>query len=112
MPLGLTAAASGTRVEASWTAPADPTPGSGLAGFATRVSTSSTWTCDGMKDLEADVLALSEEVATGSWFVHLCALDGAGNRSPVASAGPVEVGIGPSVTAVDTVAGTGDGGPI
>ena len=61
--------------------------------------------------VEEDVLAAtSAALADGEHHFHLCAVDNAGNWSPVASIGPFVIDTaGAAVVAIGTVADTGDG---
>ena len=64
-----------------------------------------------MEDVEEDVLSTtSAALADGEHYFHLCAVDNAGNWSPVASIGPFVIDTaGAAVVAIGTVADTGDG---
>ena len=93
-------------VKTSWQAAADQL--SGVAGYAWTFSPAATWDCDGSIDSSGDI-ALSPTLGAGSWYFHLCAIDRAGNRSGVASAGPFVIDLTPpTLSAFDTVADTGD----
>jgi len=104
-PIGVPTAV--VTVDVTWTAAADAT--SGVAGYGLEFSTSPSWSCDQVQDTTATSSA-SEPLADGSWYVHVCAVDLAGNWGEVASAGPLVVDASPPVvTLVHSVADTGDG---
>lgn len=85
---------------------------SGVDGYSFFFDESSTGVCDQVKEIEETDprVATSPSLADGTWYFHLCTRDNAGNWSGLATAGPyiVEV-MAPRVTAVGTVADTGDG---
>ncbi|BDG59323.1 sigma-70 family RNA polymerase sigma factor [Caldinitratiruptor microaerophilus] len=75
-------------VTVTWQAPGDPPPASGLAGYASR------WDNPG-EALPGEVnlgpgatRAVSPPLRPGRWYFLIQAVDRAGNRSPVARAGP------------------------
>ncbi len=72
-------------VEVRWTASTDD--GSGIAGYAWSFSGSSMDGCDEVVD-GAATLAISPVLADGTWWFHVCAVDGGGNPSAAASLGP------------------------
>lgn len=84
---------------------------SGVDGFSYAFTASATPVCDQVKSLEEDVNTVtSTALLDGSWWFHLCTVDIAGNWSAPAVRGPYVVEtLPPSVTAVATVADTGDG---
>ncbi len=111
-PGDLALAVSGDNVlELSWSAPADPALASGIDGYGYAVDESADWACDFVKRLEEDAVSLSVPVPSGDWYVHLCAVDAAGNWGPVANLGPLAVNDAnpPRVTRINTVAGAADG---
>jgi CSLREA domain-containing protein len=74
-------------VDMAWGAATDS--GSGIDGYGWEISANSTWTCDQVKDLEESATSFTTpDLADGIWYVHLCAVDNAGNWGPVVSAGP------------------------
>lgn len=74
-------------VTMSWTPGSDAL--SGLDGYAYELSPASAPACSRSKNLEEGVTGLvSEPLADGTWWFHLCAVDVAGNWSPAVTAGP------------------------
>ncbi len=98
-------------VEVEWQAAIDQAGLSGIDGYGFFFSTGEDDDCDGVKDGEEDVLSTtSATLADGEHYFHLCAVDNAGNWSPVASIGPFVIDTaGAAVVAIGTVADTGDG---
>ncbi len=98
-------------VEVDWQAAIDQAGLSGIDGYGFFFSTGEDDDCDGEIDVEEDVLqATSDALADGEHHFHLCAVDNAGNWSPVASIGPFVIDTaGAAVVAIGTVADTGDG---
>ncbi|MEO7975331.1 MAG: hypothetical protein ABIU84_17260, partial [Thermoanaerobaculia bacterium] len=98
-------------VEVDWQAAIDQAGLSGVDGYGYFFSTGEDDDCDGVQDVEEDVLqATSAALADGEHYFHLCAADNAGNWSPVAAIGPFVVDTaGAAVVAIGTVADTGDG---
>ncbi len=62
--------------------------------------------CDQVRDLDAGTTQVtSEPLADGAWYGHVCAVDQAGNWSPVTTAGPYLIDTAaPTVERVTTVA--------
>jgi len=74
-------------VDAVWSPAVDNL--SGVDGYGLAWTWDLAWTCDRVKDLEEDVTsATSPRLPIGAWYVHVCAVDQAGNWSVAASAGP------------------------
>jgi hypothetical protein len=98
-------------VDVEWQAALDQAGLSGIDGYGFFFSAGEDDDCDGVKDVEEDVLTTtSAALADGEHFFHLCAVDNAGNWSPVASIGPFVIDTaGAAVVAIGTVADTGDG---
>jgi hypothetical protein len=62
---------------------------SGIDGYGTEVSEAASWTCDHIKDLEEDEnFMTTAPLPQGDWYVHVCAVDNAGNWSAVGTIGP------------------------
>jgi hypothetical protein len=94
-------------IDVDWTASTDPL--SGVAGYAWVFDDQSSWTCDVVID-GPDPTATSDELASGQWWFHVCALDEAGNESTVVDLGPFVIDLdAPVVSLVDSVASTPDG---
>jgi hypothetical protein len=91
-------------VDVAWSASVDA--GAGLAGYAWTFLQAPSWLCDGLVDGPGTSVT-SAALANGEWWFHVCAIDAAGNQSPVATAGPFPISA-PSILLVDTVADTGD----
>jgi 6-phosphogluconolactonase (cycloisomerase 2 family) len=83
---------------------------SGVDGYAIAFDGSSSNSCDHGKDLEEGATTTtSATLADGTWYFHICTRDNAGNWTGGKTAGPYIVEAQPPrVTAIDTVAGTGD----
>ncbi len=98
-------------VEVEWQAAIDQAGLSGIDGYGFFFSTGEDDDCDEVQDGEEDVLSTtSATLADGEHYFHLCAVDNAGNWSPVASIGPFVIDTaGAAVVAIGTVADTGDG---
>ena len=98
-------------VEVEWQAAIDQAGLSGIDGYGFFFSIDEDDDCDGVLSVEEDVLAAtSAALADGEHHFHLCAVDNAGNWSPVASIGPFVIDTaGAAVVAIGTVANTGDG---
>ncbi|MEO8198236.1 MAG: hypothetical protein ABI689_16075, partial [Thermoanaerobaculia bacterium] len=98
-------------VEIDWQAALDQAGLSGIDGYGFFFSAGEDDDCDDVKDVEEDVLSTTiAALADGEHFFHLCAVDNAGNWSPVASIGPFVIDTaGAAVVAIGTVADTGDG---
>ena len=107
-PTELTPTATGNLLEVAWTPAVDPGQGSGLAGYAYAVDSSPTWSCDGIQRAGAESTGMQQSVPTGTWYVHVCAVDAAGNWGLAAHAGPIEVTDvePPRITRFDTVSST------
>jgi len=87
-------------VTVSWPAVTDPT--SGLVGYSYAFTNSATWTAPSSVDTTANSVT-SAELADGTWYFHVAALDAAGNLSGVAHFGPVTIGgAAPPVGATST----------
>ena len=93
-----------------WSLPATD-PLSGPDGFGVTFVGSSTPGCDEVKDFEETTgTTTSDPLTDGLWWFHLCTLDNAGNWSAASVRGPYIVETAPPrVTAVSTVADTGNG---
>lgn len=104
-------ASNDAMVDVDWAAALDQAGLSGIDGYGFFFSTSAGDACDDVQDVEEDALTTtSGALADGEHFFHLCAVDNAGNWSPVASIGPFVIDTaGASVVAIGTVADTGDG---
>ena len=76
-----------TSLEIEWQ-PADDDL-SGVVGYSVDISSLPSSTCDQVQDVDPSTLSFtSPPLADGTWYVHVCAGDAAGNGSPVTSAGP------------------------
>jgi len=96
-----------TTIDVGWTAATDNL--SGVEAYGVEFSSSSTWACDEVQDTTG-VVATSSALADGQWYVHVCAVDAAGNWGGVASAGPFVIDtLPPEVTALGSEGGTADG---
>lgn len=74
-------------VDAVWSPAVDTL--SGGDGYGLAWTWHPAWTCDRVKDVEEDVTSTaSPRLPIGVWYVHVCAVDLAGNWSEVTSAGP------------------------
>lgn len=77
-------------IDVSWTSPVDG--GSGIDGFSWAFTASPAWSCETTKDGEEGTAgASSGQLAAGTWYLHVCARDNAGNWGAVASAGPYPI---------------------
>ncbi len=98
-----------TTIDFTWAAAADAT--SGVVGYGYAAGGSPASPCEETDRGPATAFS-SDPLAPGLWYVHVCAVDAAGLWSAVAGAGPFVIDaelIPPQVTAVGTVADTGDG---
>jgi hypothetical protein len=90
-------------IDVSWSASTDV--GSGLDGYGYVFDNSPAWTCDQVKDVEEGVTtATSASLAPGSWYVHVCARDNAGNWSSAAHAGPYTIATATTGRSLHTIA--------
>ena len=65
---------------------------SGIDGSSYVLSETAVWECDEVKELEESMTtATSASLNTRLWYGHLCAVDNAGNWSPVSTAGPFTI---------------------
>jgi hypothetical protein len=71
-------------IDTTWDAATDNL--SGVSGYAYELSSEGSWSCDGI--IDTSTLSSTSEMATGSWYWHICAVDTAGNWGPVQSIGP------------------------
>ncbi len=93
-------------IEISWTTPPDL---SGISGYDFAFSAEIGWSCAGVQRTTGTT-AVSEPLASGTWYAHVCASDSAGNWGAVAHSGPYVIDtIPPHVTAVDCVSQTSGG---
>lgn len=86
-------------IEVAWTAAVDPglNP-SGLVGYWHSFTQDPAASCTGALTLPANATtASSGPVADGFWYFHICAEDGVGLRSPIATLGPVVADSGVSL---------------
>ncbi len=98
-----------TTIDFTWDAAADAA--SGVVGYGYAVDGNPASPCD-ETDRGPATAFTTDPLIPGLWYVHVCAVDAAGLWSPVTAAGPFVVDpnlIPPQVTAVGTVADTGDG---
>ena len=116
-PVGLTSSShatgvptSDTTIDISWSASLDPLSGgvaSGIDGYSILFDANASPACDLVKDVEEGTLsASSAPLADGTWYAHVCAVDNAGNWSPLSTAGPfmVETDADLSITKTDGTA--------
>ncbi|MEO8197608.1 MAG: FG-GAP-like repeat-containing protein, partial [Thermoanaerobaculia bacterium] len=91
-----------TTIDISWSAAEDAL--SGVDGYGYLFSTAATANCPATKLVEETSLAAtSAALAPGNWYFHLCAVDTAGNWSPVSTGGPYEIATTlPTVRLVDS----------
>ncbi|MEM7479610.1 MAG: beta-propeller fold lactonase family protein [Acidobacteriota bacterium] len=95
-------------IDVTWTAATDNL--SGVAGYSAVFDFDPANTCAETQDIGPVTGLTSPPLADGSWYIHLCAVDEAGNWSDPVTLGPLVVeAVPPTILAVDTVAGTGDG---
>ncbi len=92
-PSGLTTSThdlpSSTRIIVTSWIPATDIPG-GIEGYAWAFTSGDGWACDGVVD-GTSAAASSVPLDDGSWWFHVCSVDRAGNRSGVASLGPMVI---------------------
>ncbi len=99
-------------IEMSWSPTSDVPGGAGLVGLAYQFTSSASPVCDGAVDLPASATAVaSPGLLDGTYYFHLCAVDGAGLVSPTTTRGPYVVNDTrpPTVAWLDTVVSTADG---
>lgn len=90
-PTGLQAAGtvSGQAIAASWSGATDRT---GIDGYSVVIDTSPTTAPDGVKDVEETATgSTSGALAPGAYFVHVLAIDNAGNVGAPVHAGPFTI---------------------
>lgn len=75
-------------VTVTWQTPDDPSPGSGLAGYASRWDNPGEATPEEVNLGPGATQAVSPPLPPGRWYFLIQAVDRAGNRSPNARAGP------------------------
>ena len=74
-------------ISVAWAGATDAT--SGIYGYSVEFDGSPSSACETTADVdEATLAATSPALAPGTWYVHLCAVDRAGNWGAVAHAGP------------------------
>ncbi len=74
----------------TWGAAGDA--GAGVDGYSYFVDGSSSASCDLTKDAEEGTTGVTfAGLSQGTWYVHVCAVDSAGNWGPVRTGGPVIV---------------------
>jgi len=77
-------------IDIRWDSSSDA--GSGIDGYTFAFSDTADWECDEIKDVESTTMtATSAVLDSGSWYAHVCAIDGAGNWSQVSTAGPFTI---------------------
>ncbi len=106
-----------SRIVMTWNPSIDPPSPSGYAsgvvGYGYSFSPAVTPECDGTVDLSDPSAATvrSEILPVGTWYFHLCAIDGAGNTATSVS-GPWEIlpdSTPPEIVTIDSVARSADG---
>jgi|CXWL01.1.fsa_nt_gi CSLREA domain-containing protein len=81
------AATADATIAAAWAAANDGL--SGVDGYAYAFTGSATPVCDQTKDVEESTTAVESAVlADGSWYLHVCAVDNAGNWGATTTGGP------------------------
>ena len=95
-------------IDVEWGASSDGS-GSGVASYRYGFGNSaSPPTCAALGESTAGTSASSSTLATGTWYLHVCAVDAAGNKSAVTSGGAYTVDLSaPKVSNVDSVASSG-----
>ena len=77
-------------IDFAWGAATDAE--SGVDGYSVVIDAALTSPCATVKDVEEGTLSMSSApLADGSWYVHVCAVDNAGNWGAVTDAGPFVV---------------------
>lgn len=99
-------------IDMTWTPAVDAAPGgSGVVGYSYEFTTSPSPVCDETPDIPgASTGVASEPLADGTYYFHVCTVDGVGLWSPPEVYGPYGVldTESPRVAAVTTIAATPD----
>ena len=95
-------------IDVEWGASSDGS-GSGVASYRYGFgSSASPPSCAALGESTAGTSTSSSTFATGTWYVHVCAVDAAGNESGVTTGGPYTIDLSPpQVSNVDSVASSG-----
>lgn len=103
-----TAVADST-IDGVWTAATDGS-GSGIAGYSIEFSTSASTTPDSTADTAA-LTTTSAARAAGTWYLHVRAIDAAGNAGPASHSDALVVSATTTTAAPDTSAPSAPGTP-